>query len=201
MKELTERQKEILVFIKDYINSNSFSPTIRDIATHFNISAKAAHDHVTALKNKNAITQNDRQSRTMVLTSSLKEDNDPMIKVPIVGTVAAGVPILSEENWEGTISLPPSMLKKNKTYFALNIRGDSMIGAGINEGDIAVIEKQSVANNGDIVVAVTNNALTIKRFYRKKSKIMLKPENPKYKPEYYYDLRIVGRLSRIIRYY
>jgi repressor LexA len=118
-----------------------------------------------------------------------------------VGTVAAGVPILSEENWDGTVSLHQSMLRRSKTYFAVMVRGDSMTGAGIMDGDMAIIEKASLVRNGEIAVVVVEDALTLKRFYRENSRIRLQAENPAYKPTYYQDLRVVGRLVHIIRSY
>ena len=202
MRELTKRQKEVLLFIAKYINNYLYPPTIREIACHFNISVKGAHDHITALKKKNAITHIEKQSRTMALMPETRDQyiND-LVKVPIVGTVAAGIPILSEENYEGSITLHRSMLKKNNSYFALKVRGDSMSGAGIIDGDIAVIEKRSAVNNGDIAVAVVDDAVTLKRFYKNNSKILLKSENPKYKPISCYDIRILGRLYKVIRNY
>jgi repressor LexA len=123
------------------------------------------------------------------------------VKIPIVGTVAAGAPILSEENWEGTISLHNSALKKNKVYFAVKVRGDSMSGAGIMDGDMAIIEKQNIVNNGEIAVAVVDDAVTLKRFYKESTRIKLQAENPDYKPIYCQDVRILGRLTQIIRDY
>jgi repressor LexA len=165
MKELTKRQKEILSFIAAYIKNHSYPPTIREIADNFSISVKGAYDHVTALKRKNCLKQDDNRSRTMELVrSKVDEDLGMVSKIPIVGTVAAGIPILSEENWEGTITLHQSMLKKNKVYFALKVRGDSMSGAGIMDGDMAIIEKMTVVKNGEIAVAVVDDAVTLKRF-------------------------------------
>jgi len=202
MKELTKRQKEVLSFIANHVNKHSYPPTIRDIAEHFTISVKGAYDHVAALKRKNCLKQDGNRSRTMVLTES-KEDEDSKLlaKIPIVGTVAAGVPILSEENWEGTLTLHKPSLKKNRVYFAVKVRGDSMQGAGIMDGDMAVIEKQGVAANGEIVVAVVDEAVTLKRFYKENSRIKLQAENPDYKPIYCQDVRILGRLAQIIRHY
>ena len=202
MKELTERQKDVLSFIGNHISEHSYPPTIREIADHFMISVKGAHDHVTALKRKNFLKQEGNRSRTMVLTG-YKEDEDSEIwaNIPIVGTVAAGVPILSEENREGTLTLHKPSLKKNKVYFAVKVRGDSMQDAGIMDGDMAVIEKQNVAKNGEIVVAVVDDAVTLKRFYKENSRIRLQAENPAYKPIYCQDARILGRLSQIIRQY
>ena len=202
MKELTERQKEVLSFIADHINKHSYPPTIREVADNFSISVKGAHDHITALRRKNHIRQNGKCSRTIELTRPIREDlSGTLAQIPIVGTVAAGIPILSEENWEGTLTLHQSTLKKNREYFALRVRGNSMSGAGIMDGDMAVIEKLSVVRNGEIAVAVVDEAITLKRFYRESSRIRLQPENPEFKPIYCQDLRILGRLSQIIRHY
>ena len=202
MRELTKRQKEVLSFIANHINKHSYPPTIREIAEHFSVSVKGAYDHVAALKRKNCLKQDGNRSRTMALTET-KEDEDSKLlaKIPIVGTVAAGVPILSEENWEGTLTLHRPSLKKNRVYFAVKVRGDSMKGAGIMDGDMAVIEKQSAAANGEIVVAVVDEAVTLKRFFKESSRIKLQAENPDYKPIYCQDVRILGRLAQIIRQY
>jgi repressor LexA len=202
MKELTKRQKEVLSFIANHINRHSYPPTIRDIAEHFTISVKGAYDHVAALKRKNCLKQDGNRSRTMALTGNKEDENSKLLaKIPVVGTVAAGIPILSEENWEGTLTLHRSLLKKNRIYFALKVRGDSMTGAGIMDGDMAAIEKQSAVRNGEIEVAVVDEAVTLKRFYKESSRIRLQAENPAYKPIYCQEVRIIGRLAQIIRHY
>jgi repressor LexA len=202
MKGLTERQNKVLSFIAEHINTHLYPPTIREIAEHFSISVKGAHDHVTALKKKGRLRQNDKRSRTMELVRDNEEEGGAhLMEIPILGTVAAGYPILSEENWDGTVTLHQSMLKKNKCYFALKVRGDSMSGIGIMDGDTAIIEKQNTICNGDIAVAVVDDAVTLKRFFRENSRIKLQAENPAYKPIYCQDVRILGRLSRIIRFY
>ena len=202
MKELTERQKEVLSFIANHINSRFYPPTIREIADHFSISVKGAYDHVTALKRKGYLKQDGKRSRAIELTEHFGEDViGSLTEIPIVGTVAAGIPILSEENREGSLTLDKSALKKNRTYFALKVRGDSMSGIGIMDGDMAVIEKQDIVKSGEIAVAVINDAVTLKRFYRENTRIKLQSENPAYKPIYCRNVRIVGRLSQIIRYY
>jgi len=202
MKELTKRQKEVLSFIAAYIKSHSYPPTIREIGDHFSISVKGAYDHIAALKRKQCLKQDNNRSRTMgLVVSKVDEDLGTISKIPIVGTVAAGTPILSEENWEGTITLHQSMLKKNKVYFAVRVRGDSMSGAGIMDGDMAIIEKMAVVKNGEIAVAVIDDAVTLKRFFKENARIKLQAENPDYKPIYCQDVRILGRLSQIIRHY
>jgi len=202
MKELTERQKEVLSFIANYINNHSYPPTIREIAEYFEISVKGAHDHVTALRRKNCLKQSGKRSRTMELTRPREtEDLGKITKIPIVGTVAAGTPILAEENWEGTLPIHQSMLKKNRTYFALRVRGESMSGIGIMDGDMAVIEKANVVKNGEIAVAVVDEAVTLKRFFRENNRIRLQAENPDYPSIYCQDVRLLGRLFQIIRNY
>jgi len=206
MKELTDRQKQVLSFIANYIKKNSYPPTIREIADHFKISVKGAHDHITALRKKGHLRQADKRPRTMGLTHSRPEDAD-LMEIPLLGTVAAGVPILAEANFDGNILLHRSMLKKGKKYFALKVKGDSMIGVGILEGDTAIIEKQSTARNGEIVVVViidkdsSEEGVTLKRFYKESSRIKLQAENPNYKPIFSQEVKILGRLFTIIRSY
>ena len=201
MKELTVRQKEILSFIADYLKKHSYPPTIREIAEHYSISVKGAHDHITALRKKGFLKQADKRPRTMGLTHAMPENTPELAEIPILGSVAAGVPILAEENFDGNILLHRSMLKKNKKYFALKVRGDSMSGAGILEGDMAIIEKHKEVQNGDIAVAVIDEAVTLKRFFRESTRIRLQPENPAYSPIYSSDVKILGRLFTIIRSY
>jgi repressor LexA len=201
MKELTERQKEVLSFIAEYLKKHSYPPTIREVADYYSISVKGAHDHITALRKKGYLKQADKRPRTMRLTHAVNEDSSSLIEIPLLGSVAAGAPILAEENFDGNIVLHRSMLRKNKKYFALRVKGDSMSGAGILEGDTAIIEKQNIVRNGDIAVAVIDEAVTLKRFFRESSRIKLQAENPAYKPIYSQDVKILGRLTGIIRNY
>jgi repressor LexA len=200
MKELTERQREVLKFISTYIRSHAYPPTIREIADYFEVSIKGAHDHVTALKKKGYV-KSDKRSRTMAVIKRDGEEEGGTVEIPILGPVAAGAPILAEENWEGSIPVHRSMLKRGCQYFALNVRGDSMVGAGILDGDMAIIEQRNTAEDGEIVVAMVNDATTLKRYYREKTRIRLQPENDKYKPIYSQDVRLLGRVAKIIRAY
>jgi repressor LexA len=201
MKEPTERQREVLKFISAYIHSHSYPPTIREVAEHFSVSVRGAYDHISALKRKGLLKFEDNRSRTMELVKSGKESDSPdIMNIPILGVVAAGRPILAEENWDGFIPIHTSLLKKNRTYFALKVKGDSMKDAGILDKDTALIQKQNTAQNGDIVVAIVNNeAVTIKRFFREKNTIRLQPENDAYKPIRTRDVRILGKLFYIMR--
>jgi len=200
MKELTNRQKQVLTFIADYIKKNSYPPTIREIADNFSISVKGAHDHITALRKKGHLKHTEKRPRTMGLTHKRPEDAD-LMEIPLLGSVAAGIPLLSEENFDGNIMFHRSMLRKNKKYFALTVKGDSMTGAGIMEGDTAIIEKANTVRNGEIAVAVIDEAVTLKKFYRESTRIKLQAENPAYKPIYSQDVKVLGRLFTIIRSY
>jgi repressor LexA len=202
MKELTQRQKEVLSFIAEYISIHTYPPTIREIADYFSVSIKAAHDHVSALKKKGYLKQDGKRSRTMELIRGGADDREGgFAEIPLLGTVAAGQPILAEENWDGVITLPQSMLKKNRKYFALKVRGNSMSGAGIMDGDTAIIEKLNSLRNGEIAVAVVNEAVTLKRFFKESTRVRLQPENPEYTPIYSQNVRVLGRLAHIIRSY
>ena len=200
MKEPTKRQREVLTFIIEFIHSHSYPPTIREIAENFSISVKGAYDHVSALKRKGKLKFEDKRSRTMeVVRTSEEWEYSNIVNVPILGVVAAGRPILAEENWDGTIPVHSSLLKKNRQYFALKVKGDSMKNAGILEKDTALIQKQNTAKNGDIVVAVVDDKVTIKRFFKEANRIRLQPDNPSHNPIYSQDVRVLGKLAYIIR--
>ena len=201
MRKATKRQEEVLAFIAGYIQTHVYSPTIREVAEFFSISVKGAHDHLTALKKKGLLKQGDKKPRTMELVKDGEEEQDFM-EIPILGTVAAGRPILAIENMDGSIRLHKSMLKNSKEYFALRVRGDSMEEAGIIDGDTAVIEHQSTVRNGEIAVVMLDEAVTLKTFFRESARIRLQPENSKYSPIYCsVDVRILGKLAHIFRSY
>ena len=199
MKALTNRQSDVLEFIKDYKSKKSYLPTMREIADHFKISVKAAYDHVKALEKKEVIKCNLRRSRSIEIIKTVEVDE--LITVPILGNVAAGIPLLAEENLEGYVSIPARFLKKGQ-HFALRVKGDSMKDAGILEGDIAFFVMQTNAENGNIVVASLNEeAITLKKFYKETNRIKLKAENPVYPPIYTQNVKILGKLIFILRSY
>lgn len=203
MKEITERQKEILNFIADYQEDNSYPPTVREIGDHFGVSIRAVQDHIIALQKKGYISQTQKKSRSIkVLIDSRKPESSVFVnKVPLIGTIAAGKPLLCEENYEGYVTLTEPFIRPGKSYFALRVRGQSMINAGILEGDLAVVEQASDAIDGQIVVAVVDDAITLKRYFKESSRIRLQPENPAFHPIYCQDVRIVGILSNLVRTY
>ncbi|TVQ36661.1 MAG: transcriptional repressor LexA [Spirochaetaceae bacterium] len=200
MKSITRRQREVLDYIKAYITGHKFPPTFREISENFSISVKGAYDHVKALERKGFIQLNNNRSRTIEVLDNAEQDDITTAEVPILGKVAAGRPLFTEENYEGTIRLPSEYTRGGKN-FALNVQGDSMRDAGIHDGDIAVFVHQNVADNGDIVVAMVDEAMTLKRFYKEKNRVKLQAENPEYPPIYTRDVRILGRLTHLIRSY
>lgn len=201
MKPLTRRQEEVLGFIAGYIRSNKYPPTIREISDNFSISVKGAYDHVKALEKKNVIRCDTNRSRAIeVLSGDLDRSGDDLRIIPVLGSVAAGAPLLAEENFEGTVAVPERYVG-SANHFALNVHGDSMTGVGIMNGDLAIIRQQPDAENGDIVVAMVDDAVTLKRFYRESSRVQLKAENPDYPPIYTREVRILGKLVHLMRTY
>ncbi len=200
MKSLTTRQREVLDFIKNYKNRCSYPPTIREIAENFSISVKGAYDHLKALEKKESIRCNLRRSRAIEVVEDEQSCNE-IAEIPLLGNVAAGKPLMAEENFDGTIPVPFSVLKNGK-HFALKVKGDSMKDAGILEDDIALFRHQNTAENGNIVVAMLDDeAVTLKRFYREKNRVKLKAENPVYPPIYTQNIRILGKLIYVMRNY
>lgn len=203
MKELTRRQIEILNFVRDYSQENLCPPTIRECSSHFGITPRAVQCHFSALQKKGYLSQSEKRSRSVrvLMDESGYERAPAVIRIPILGTVAAGKPLLCEENLDGYLNLSESFVGKDDTYFALKVRGNSMIDAGIFDGDIAVIRQQHTANNGEIVVAVLDEAITLKRFFKESCRIRLQPENPAFKPIYCQNVQIAGVLASLIRTY
>jgi len=184
---LTKRQAEILSFIKTHIEHSGFSPTISEIQGQFAFkSPNAVQEHLKALVRKGQIRRNPNQWRGLELAISNKSRDETAkystLSVPLIGRVTAGLPVLAEENYEGTISVDRSLVGRATRLFALHVRGDSMIKAGIYEGDIAIAQQQSVADHGDIVIALLDDEATVKRFYRKNKVILLRPENDAMQP-------------------
>ena len=204
MKPLTTKQQRVLEYICEFIQQNSFPPTVREISNHFHITVRAGYGHLQALETKRYIEMNRNKSRTirvLAATTATSELNHGLVELPILGTVSAGSPLLAFENYETTIQIPYSNTKGNEC-FAVHVRGDSMRDAGILDKDIAIIRRQQTAENGQIVVAaIGDDAVTLKRFYREENRICLRSENPNYSDLFSRNVRIIGRLIRIIRPY
>ncbi|MBO7124203.1 MAG: repressor LexA [Treponema sp.] len=203
MKQITQVQKDVLNYIADFIDENAYPPTVREISDHFEKSIRAVQDNLVALQKKGFISLVQKKSRSIriLVDERQKEPKLFVDKVPLVGTIAAGKPLLSEENLEGYVTLTEPFIRPGKSYFALRVRGQSMINAGILEGDLAIVEQRSDVVDGQIVVAVLDDAITLKRYYKEQNRIRLQPENPAFNPIYCTDVRIVGILANLVRTY
>jgi repressor LexA len=199
MKLLTERQKEVLEFIEQYVAAKPYPPTIREVADHFVMSVKGAYDHIKAIERKGYIKIGENRSRAIEIVGR-QFGQSPTIEVPLLGDVAAGKPIFADENFESSVHVPASMTGKTRC-FALRVRGDSMVNAGILDGDVAVIEQRAHADNGDIVVAMIEDSVTLKRYFKEKGRFRLAPENSSHSPIFTQDIRILGKLRGIVRTY
>lgn len=206
MKGLTQRQKEVVAFIENYIDKNCFAPSVRDVADHFGFSPKAAFDHLTALRKKGIITTAENLPRSVVVKKDSAKESI-IYKVPIVGATAAGTPILSEESYDGYVNIPSSLLglHESENLYALRVKGDSMIDDGINDGDLAIMFKTKVANNGDIVAASIGTeqeyGITLKHFFKVGERYELRPANKAYQSIISTECDVHGKLLMIIRKY
>lgn len=203
----TKRQEEILEFIKSHIGRSGFPPTISEIQKEFSFkSPNAVEEHLRALTKKGQIRRSPNKWRGMEVVGINRNRNEPArhatVAVPLIGRVAAGSPILAEENSEGMIYVDRSLIRRTTKVFALHVRGDSMINAGIYNGDIVIVQQQSVAEQGDIVVALLGDEATVKRFYRKGNTVILQPESDAMQPIKIAegeDLRIIGKVVAALR--
>lgn len=200
MSKASERkQKEIYEFIKSEILHKGYAPTIREIGKAVSLhSPSSVHAHLNALESRGYITRDSSKSRAIVI----KDESSTVAKavnVPVIGRIAAGQPILAIENIEGYISLPYAIFKDN--VFALIVRGESMINAGIMDGDYVIIKPQQTAENGEIVAAVMDDSVTLKRFYKEKNYFRLQPENDSMEPIITDEVSIIGIMKGLFRVY
>jgi len=207
VKEMTQRQREVLGFIRSFTDRHGAPPTVREIAERFRFTPRAAFDHLRALERKGALQRrvtDKRVSRTLVLTDRVPGGHRAPPEIPILGRIAAGSPIFAAENREDTIPVQPAWLAaKGGEVFALRVRGDSMIQAHITDGDLVLVRKQESAAKGDIVAALVDQEATVKRFATDGGMVVLKPEHPTMKPIVVdpkrADFRILGKIVGLIR--
>lgn len=192
---LTRRQKEVLDYLKTFINKHDYAPSYREIADHFGYSSVATvAEHVDSLKEKGYLENEENMARSIQLTPTWDERT---FSIPLLGSIAAGLPVEAVRTAE-TIDIPRDMMGKN--VFALKVRGDSMEDDGILDGDYVIIEQTSNPKNGDIVVAlVDGNGVTLKRFYRENDHIRLQPANGKYEPIRTKRVVVQGKVRGVIR--
>lgn len=208
---LTDRQQTIFNFIEYFVEENGYPPTYREIGFHFDISSTfGVKRHIDALIKKGFLSIAENSSRTLSINNAIiskpesSYKTSDVVEIPIVGRVAAGQPILAEENIEGTFCVDRGLIRGKSNCFGLKVKGDSMINAGIFEGDIVIVNPQRDANNGEIIVALLGTEATLKRFERKNKNLALIPENEKY-PKINIsdtdDFSIVGKAIGVFRLY
>jgi repressor LexA len=207
---LTKRQQEILDFLRSFTAENGYPPSVREIGEAVGLSSSSTvHSHLIALESKGYIHRDASSARALVIVDQLTGDEanaltdepDPyrnVVALPLVGRVAAGAPILAEQNIEDTLTLP-TQLVGDSSSFLLSVKGESMIEAGILDGDYVVVREQRSANNGDIVVAMIDEEATVKTFYREPDRIRLQPENQSMAPIYTVDATILGKVVALLR--
>src|SRR5262245_62120115 len=207
MRELTSRQRDILNFIRSFSVRHGVPPTVREIGERFKISPRAAFDHLRALERKGMLQRRQaatRTSRALVLAEATGVARQAYRSVPILGRIAAGAPLLAEENREGELAIAPSSLPgRADELFALRVRGDSMIEAHICEGDLILVRRQDSAQPNDIVVAMVDGEATVKRFARRGQLVELRPEHPSMAPIVVdprtQEFRILGKFVGLLR--
>jgi len=200
---LTDRQREVLEFIQSFTETHGVPPTVREIGGRFHVTPRAAFDHLRALERKGYLRRRSTEGRTSrALTLAVRPS--PAREVPILGRIAAGTPLLADENREGALPLDPAWVGgRGDDVFGLRVRGESMINAHIVEGDLVLVRRQDHAHPGDIVVALVDGEATVKRFAREGHAVLLRPEHPTMAPivvrEGEKDLRILGKVVGVVR--
>ena len=202
MQALTRREKEVYDYICATIEQNGYSPSVRDIRDNLGIkSTSTVHSYISRLEEKGYINKAEGKSRTLTLGDDAPAGAKNRSRVPILGQVAAGLPILAEQNIDGYIDFPANGKRLPGELFALRVKGESMIEAGIMDGDIVVVCRTSYVENGDIAVALVEDEATVKTFYRENGHFRLQPENKTMKPIITKELYILGKVIANVRYY
>lgn len=199
-KGLTRRQQEILTFIQRHNDAHGYPPSVREIGQALGLtSSSTVHSHLSALERKGYLRRDPSKPRALEI---LKDEHEVPVKkvvpLPVVGHVTAGLPILAQQNIEDYFPLPQEFVRSEEC-FILKVRGDSMVDAGIYDGDLLVVRRQPTANDRDIVVARIDDEATVKRFFKEDGRIRLQPENPRMEPIYARDVAIEGVALAVIR--
>ncbi len=196
MQPITKRQKEILDYISDYIENKGYAPMYEEIRGKFGLSAvSTVHEHIETLVKKGYL----KRSKGRVRNLTVPRQSKPWLEIPLSGVITAGKPIEAVEETTETIKVAKDPSLKGELY-ALKVKGDSMAGGGIFDGDIVIFRKKAVPENGDTVVAVIDdNEATLKKFYKENNRIRLEPANPDYKPIYRKNAEVRGVVIKVIR--
>jgi repressor LexA len=205
-KKLTDKQQQVLNFIVSYAEDHGYPPSVRDICQGIGVkSTSTVHGYLTRLEKGGYLKRESSKTRSIVIGEKYKKQAskntivENYIDVPIVGRVAAGEPILALENIEDTFPIPANYIRSGE-YFMLNISGESMIQAGILDGDYVLVRQQSDANDGEIVVALLDDSATVKTFFKEKDMIRLQPENDTMNPIFTRELEILGIVKGVFRF-
>ena len=206
--DLTKRQQEIFDFIKRYSAKQGYPPTVRDIGKAVGLtSSSTVHAHLANLEKRGLLRRDPSKPRAIELLDRVRDSAADAVQgafgigrqgLPLVGSVAAGQPILAEENIEEYIDVPQAAGGEDGEY-VLRVRGDSMIDAGILEGDFVVVRPQEVAKDGEIIVALVGEEATVKRFFKEKDHVRLQPENPTLEPIRSKDVQVIGSVVGLFR--
>ena len=194
-----DNQQRILEYIKSEIQTKGYPPSVREIANAVGLkSTSTVHGHLTRLEKKGLLHRDAMKPRAMEVIGDPNFVRNATTTIPVVGRVTAGQPILAEENVDEYIPIPEAMLGDGE-HFILLVKGESMIQAGIMDGDYVIVRKQQEANNGDIVVAMIEDSATVKRFYKEHGHFRLQPENPTMAPIYANEVTILGKVVSLYR--
>ena len=199
-KGLTKRQREILTYVMSSMQQRGYPPSVREIGAALGLtSSSTVHSHLTALEKKGFIHRDPSKPRAIeILKDGASQPPKRVVNVPVLGRIAAGHPLLAEENVEDVFPLPRDLIREDSA-FILRVRGESMIDAGILDGDYLVVRQQATANNGEIVAALLGDEATVKRFYRERDQIRLQPENRTMTPIMTREATILGKVVALIR--
>ena len=200
--KISKKQLEILEYIKSQILERGFPPAVREICEAVNLkSTSSVHSHLETLEKNGYIRRDPTKPRAIeILDDNFNLTRREMVNVPIVGQVAAGEPILAQQNIENYFPIPVEFMPNRQT-FLLKVKGESMINAGILDGDYVIVEKQATAENGDMVVALIDDGATVKTFYREEGVIRLQPENDAMEPFILEDVTILGKVAAVMRFF
>ena len=203
MEKLTNQQEKMLDIIKKYVVKHGYAPTVRELCQEMNLSSTATVQvHLNNLEKKGYIKKEESKNRTIeiLVDNEYEIKNELVTEVPLLGKITAGNPIEAIERPDEYFSLPSYLIPKNKDVFTLLVSGESMINAGILDGDIVIVERKSTANNGEIVVAMTDeNEVTLKTFYKEKDHFRLQPENDTMAPFIMNNVTILGKAIGLYR--
>ena len=200
--KITEKQSQILEYIKSEILNKGYPPSVRDICTAVNLkSTSSVHSHLETLEKNGYIRRDPTKPRTIeIIDDNFNLVRREVVNVPMVGTVAAGQPILAIENIDNYFPIPSEYMPNEET-FMLKVKGESMINAGILDGDNILVKRQKTAKNGDMVVALVDDSATVKTFYKENGHIRLQPENDSMEPIILPDVEIIGKVFGVFRFF